>query len=188
MRRRPYNVVLFDEIEKAHTDIFNILLQVLDDGRLTDGQGRTVDFSNIVVIMTSNLGSQHLLNDVDLKSKADYSISNHARERVMDSVHGHFRPEFLNRLDDLIIFSPLSHNNLTNIVSSQLAEIQSRVNDKNITIHLSEEAMDYVLDEAYDPAFGARPLKRFLERHIVSAASLSSTLRDAHPLLFTLIR
>lgn len=158
VRRNPYSVVLFDEVEKAHTEVFNVLLQVLDDGRLTDGQGRTIDFTNTVIILTSNLGSQHLL-----KQSMDYQA---ARDKVMEAVRQHFRPEFLNRLDDVVVFTPLDQSNLLDIVRLQLAFLAKKLNEKRIVLRVDESALKFILDAAYDPAYGARPLRRYIERNL----------------------
>ncbi|EGG19823.1 AAA ATPase domain-containing protein [Cavenderia fasciculata] len=166
VRRKPYSVVLFDEVEKAHPQVWNVLLQVLDDGRLTDGKGKTVDFSNVVIIMTSNLGSQYLLAEAQLET-----ISQHVKDSVMGEVRKHFRPEFLNRLDDMVIFSPLSKKNLESIVTLQLGSVTKRLEQQNISIKVDLKAIDYILQQAYDPVYGARPLKRFLEKNIVTELS-----------------
>lgn len=179
VRRRPYCVILFDEVEKAHPQVFNVLLQVLDDGRLTDGQGRTVDFSNTVIIMTSNLGSQVLLEGMENNPSED--IPQAIKDKVMDKVKKHFRPEFLNRLDDMVIFSPLSQGNLREIVKLQTQLIGGRLKDRGISLQLENSALDMALKQAYDPLYGARPLKRYLEKHIVTELSkllISGQLRD----------
>ncbi len=160
VRRRPYQVILFDEIEKAHPDVFNILLQVLDDGRLTDGQGRTVNFSNTILIMTSNLGSEHLVNLLD-----DQSVDL-VREKVMDVVRASFRPEFLNRLDEIVLFQRLSRENMTGIVDIQLSHLQRLLSDRHITLEIDEKAKKWLGDKGYDPAYGARPLKRTIQREV----------------------
>ncbi|KAG0360364.1 hypothetical protein BGZ54_009587 [Gamsiella multidivaricata] len=165
IRRRPYSVVLFDEIEKADVKVLNVLLQVLDDGRLTDSKGRVVDFSNTVIIMTSNVGYMHLQN------LGNSGITDEARELVMREVRSHFRPEFLNRLDDLIIFSPLGTDNLNKIVRNQLAVIGKRLESKNITLHITDGAIQKVLNDAFDPRYGGRPLKRYLEKQVVTKVS-----------------
>ena len=168
VRRRPYSVVLFDEIEKAHPDVFNILLQIMDDGRLTDGKGRTVDFKNTVIIMTSNLGAQHL-QSVTLENPEVFS---RAAQRVMEALREHFKPEFLNRVDDIIIFKPLGKEQLTKIVELRLADVRKLLADRNITIELSEAARELLFTEGYDPAFGARPLKRAIQRLIQDPLAL----------------
>ena len=160
VRRRPYQVVLFDEVEKAHGDVFNVLLQVLDDGRLTDGQGRTVDFSNTLIILTSNLGSQHL---ADLADGEDVSK---AEPAVMDIVRGHFRPEFLNRLDEIVLFHRLAANDMAPIVDIQVRRVQKLLDDRKITIDLTETARQWIGRVGYDPVYGARPLKRAIQRHL----------------------
>ena len=162
VRRKPYSVVLFDEVEKAHPDVFNVLLQVLDDGRITDSQGRTVDFKNTIIIMTSNLGAGYLLEGIDEEG----NIANHCEEEVMSVVKGHFRPEFLNRLDEIIMFKPLTKDNIGNIITLLMADLNSRLSDREITVSLTEEAKAYVVEHGYDPIYGARPLKRFLQKHV----------------------
>ena len=167
VRRKPYSVVLFDEVEKAHPDVFNVLLQVLDDGRITDSQGRTVDFKNTIIIMTSNLGSQELLEGIE----ADGSISTECENRVMDELKGHFRPEFLNRLDEIIMFKPLTKNNIGHIITLLMADLNKRLVDKEITVELTEEAKQFITDNGYDPVYGARPLKRYLQKHVETLAA-----------------
>ena len=167
VRRKPYSVVLFDEVEKAHPDVFNVLLQVLDDGRITDSQGRTVDFKNTIIIMTSNLGSQELLEGIE----ADGSISTECENRVMDELKGHFRPEFLNRLDEIIMFKPLTKDNIGHIITLLMAELNKRLVDKEITVELTEEAKQFITDNGYDPVYGARPLKRYLQKHVETLAA-----------------
>ena len=162
VRRKPYSVVLFDEVEKAHPDVFNILLQILDDGRITDSQGRTVDFKNTVIILTSNLGSQYLLEGVTDAGE----IREEAREAVMNELHRCFRPEFLNRLDEIICFRPLTKDNLTGIIDILAKSLRDRLAEKNLELHITENAKDFVIDSAYDPAYGARPLKRFLQSRV----------------------
>ena len=162
VRRKPYSVVLFDEVEKAHPDVFNVLLQVLDDGRITDSQGRTVDFKNTIIIMTSNLGSAHLLEHI----AADGSIAPEVEQAVMEELRRNFRPEFLNRLDDIILFQPLGKENIASIIQLLLEELNRRLKDRDIKVELSDEAKRYVADHGYDPVFGARPLKRFLQKHV----------------------
>ena len=175
VRRRPYSVVLFDEIEKAHQDVFNVLLQVLDDGRITDGQGRTVDFKNTVIIMTSNIGSQYILEE---------DQSQEARERlVMDALRGHFRPEFLNRVDEIIIFDRLSENDLKKIVEIQLRHLTKRLEQQKITLDLSDAAKSYLAHEGYDPVYGARPLRRVIQKEILDPLSidiLEGKVREGH--------
>jgi len=162
VRRKPYSVVLFDEVEKAHPDVFNVLLQVLDDGRITDSQGRTVDFKNTIIIMTSNLGSQYLLDGID----ADGNISPEAEKEVMEDLQGHFRPEFLNRLDEIIMFKPLSKENIGGIIRLLMDNLNKRLSDREIKVALSPEAEHFVVEHGYDPVYGARPLKRFLQKHV----------------------
>ena len=162
VRRKPYSVVLFDEVEKAHPDVFNVLLQVLDDGRITDSQGRTVDFKNTIIIMTSNLGSAHLLEHI----AADGSIAPEVEQAVMEELRRNFRPEFLNRLDEIILFQPLGKENIASIIQLLLEELNRRLKDRDIKVELSDEAKRYVADHGYDPVFGARPLKRFLQKHV----------------------
>jgi ATP-dependent Clp protease ATP-binding subunit ClpB len=165
VRRRPYSVILFDEIEKAHPDVFNILLQILEDGRLTDGQGRTVDFKNTVVIMTSNLGSALL---------QDPRISDAERRRmVMEAVRAHFRPEFLNRVDEIIIFSPLTQEQITTIVDIQLEQLRKRLAQRKITLTLTPAAKQLLASEGYDPTYGARPLKRVIQRRLQDPLALA---------------
>ena len=160
VRRRPYQVILFDEVEKAHPDVFNILLQVLDDGRLTDGQGRTVDFSNAVLIMTSNLGSQHL---VEQEEGADVEA---VRDHVMQDVRAAFRPEFLNRLDDILLFKRLSRDQLAGIVDIQLQYLEHLLEQRQMHLTISDSAKTWLAEKGYDPIYGARPLKRVIQTHI----------------------
>ena len=162
VRRKPYSVVLFDEVEKAHPDVFNVLLQVLDDGRITDSQGRTVDFKNTIIIMTSNLGSQELLDGIN----DDGSIKEEAQELVMEGLRGHFRPEFLNRLDEIVMFKPLTKDNIGSIITLLMNELNSRLADKEIKVELTDAANSYIVENGYDPVYGARPLKRFLQKHV----------------------
>ena len=162
VRRKPYSVVLFDEVEKAHPDVFNVLLQVLDDGRITDSQGRTVDFKNTILIMTSNIGAQYLLDGID----ADGNITPEAEQAVMSDLRGSFRPEFLNRLDEIIMFKPLTKADTTNIVRLLLTDLNSRLADRELTVELTPEAEELVIEQAYDPVYGARPLKRYLQKTV----------------------
>ena len=162
VRRKPYSVVLFDEVEKAHPDVFNVLLQVLDDGRITDSQGRTVDFKNTIIIMTSNLGSQELLDGIN----DDGSIKEEAQELVMEGLRGHFRPEFLNRLDEIVMFKPLTKDNIGSIITLLMNELNSRLADKEIKVELTDAANSYIVENGYDPVYGARPLKRVLQKHV----------------------
>ena len=161
VRRKPYAVILFDEIEKAHPDVFNVLLQVLDDGRITDSQGRTVDFKNTIIIMTSNLGSRFLLEGV-----TGGTIPEGVRESVMADVRKAFRPEFLNRIDETILFKPLTLEEITTIVDLLLADLNKRLADRRVTVTLDQKAKEWAAEKGYDPVFGARPLKRFLQRQI----------------------
>ena len=162
VRRKPYSVVLFDEIEKAHPDEFNVLLQVLDDGRITDSQGRTVDFKNTILIMTSNIGASYLLDGIDDKG----NISEEAQAQVMNDLRNHFRPEFLNRLDETILFKPLTKENIGGIIKLIIADLNRRLSDKELTVELTPQAQSYIVDNAYDPVYGARPLKRFIQKHV----------------------
>ncbi|KAK7354236.1 hypothetical protein VNO80_19695 [Phaseolus coccineus] len=166
VRRRPYSVVLFDEVEKAHISVFNTLLQVLDDGRLTDGQGRTVDFRNTVIIMTSNLGAEHLLTGLSGKSSMQV-----ARDKVMQEVRRHFRPELLNRLDEIVVFDPLSHEQLRKVARLLMKDVASRLAERGIAMAVTDAALDYILSESYDPVYGARPIRRWLERKVVTELS-----------------
>ncbi|MCF0230051.1 MAG: AAA family ATPase, partial [Parasporobacterium sp.] len=167
VRRRPYSVVLFDEVEKAHPDVFNVMLQVLDDGRITDSQGRTVDFKNTIIIMTSNIGSQSLLDGIDECG----NISDGAADQVMNQLRMSFRPEFLNRLDEIIMFKPLTQDNIASIIDLQIVEINRLLDDKNISIELTAEAKALAAERSYDPAYGARPLKRYLQKHVTTLAA-----------------
>ena len=167
VRRKPYAVVLFDEIEKAHPDVFNILLQVLDDGRITDSLGKTVDFKNTILIMTSNIGSQYLLEGIDPLG----NIKPEARDAVMRDLQAHFRPEFLNRLDETILFKPLTMDNIGHIVDLQMKDLNRRLADKDLTISLSELAKSYIIEHSYDPVYGARPLKRFIQKNVETLAA-----------------
>ena len=167
VRRKPYSVVLFDEIEKAHPDVFNVLLQVLDDGRITDSQGRTVDFKNTILIMTSNIGSSYLLDGIE----PDGSIRQESQDLVMNDLRAHFRPEFLNRLDEIIMFKPLTKENIGNIVDLMMADLNRRLADHEIRLELTDEAKSYIIDGGYDPVYGARPLKRFLQKNVETLAA-----------------
>ena len=167
VRRKPYAVVLFDEIEKAHPDVFNILLQVLDDGRITDSQGRTVDFKNTIIILTSNIGAQSLLDGI----KEDGTIPEEVRKEVTDALHAHFRPEFLNRLDEIILFKPLVQKDMERIADLVLKDINKRLQDKRLHIEIKKEALDFILENAYEPGFGARPLKRYMQKHVETLAA-----------------
>jgi len=170
VRRRPYSVVLFDEIEKAHPEVFNILLQVLDDGRLTDGQGRTVDFRNTVIIMTSNLGSTYILS----------SSEDEARERVMEALHANFRPEFLNRIDEIVIFKPLTREQIQEIVDIQLQQVRQRLKDRGIDLQITAEARELIANRGYDPTFGARPLKRVIQKEILDPLAMKLLAGEIH--------
>jgi len=167
VRRKPYAVVLFDEIEKAHPDVFNILLQVLDDGRITDSQGRTVDFKNTIIILTSNIGAQSLLDGI----KEDGTIPEEVRKEVTDALHAHFRPEFLNRLDEIILFKPLVQKDMERIAELILKDINKRLQDKRLHIEIAKDALDFILENAYEPGFGARPLKRYMQKHVETLAA-----------------
>ena len=177
VRRKPYSVVLFDEVEKAHPDVFNILLQVLDDGRITDSQGRTVDFKNTILIMTSNLGSSHLLAGIDESGE----ISEEVEENVMAELRTQFRPEFLNRLDEIIMFKPLTKENIKRIAALLLQDVNKRLADREISIELSDKAMMYVAENGYDPVYGARPLKRFLQKHVETLAAKKIISNQVNP-------
>jgi ATP-dependent Clp protease ATP-binding subunit ClpB len=163
VRRRPYSVILFDEIEKAHHDVFNVLLQVLDDGRLTDGQGRTVDFKNTIVIMTSNIGSQRILQ---YRGAFEGELYERMKQAVFEELRRHFRPEFLNRVDEIIVFHSLTEADLTRIVDIQVRRLQDRLQDRKITLQLTPAAKKFLVEVGYDPSFGARPLKRAIQREI----------------------
>ncbi len=167
VRRKPFSVVLFDEIEKAHPDVFNVLLQVLDDGRITDSQGRTVDFKNTIIILTSNLGSQFLLDGIDENGE----ISHYAQDMVTNELRTHFRPEFLNRLDEVIMFKPLTRENIGGIVDLLMESLNARLADRQLHITLTEEAKAFCIDKGYDPVFGARPLKRYLQQNVETLAA-----------------
>ena len=167
VRRKPYSVILFDEIEKAHPDVFNVLLQVLDDGRITDSQGRTVDFKNTIIILTSNIGSAYLLEGIDEEG----NIKAESENMVMSELKSSFRPEFLNRLDEIIMFKPLTKDNIGGIVDLQLADINRRLEERNISIALTDEARSYIIEKGYEPAYGARPLKRYLQKHVETLAA-----------------
>ena len=167
VRRKPYSVVLFDEVEKAHPDVFNVLLQVLDDGRITDSQGRTVDFKNTILIMTSNIGSAYLLDGIE----EDGSICQDAQDKVMEQLRASFRPEFLNRLDEIIMFKPLTKDNIGSIVDLMMKDLNQRLADQEITLELDPSAKDYIIDGGYDPVYGARPLKRYLQKNVETLAA-----------------
>ncbi len=167
VRRKPYSVVLFDEVEKAHPDVFNVLLQVLDDGRITDSSGKTVDFKNTIIIMTSNIGSQYLLTGIDEAGR----IREDAEAMVMNDLRNHFRPEFLNRLDEIILFKPLEKENIAGIVDLLLADLNKRIEDRELKIELTDQAKEFVVEQGYDPVYGARPLKRYLQKHVETLAA-----------------
>jgi ATP-dependent Clp protease ATP-binding subunit ClpB len=182
VRRRPYQVILFDEIEKAHPDVFNVLLQVLDDGRLTDGQGRTVDFRNTLIIMTSNLGSEYLVNQ---KEGED---SDAVEEQVMDVVRGHFRPEFLNRVDEIILFHRLRREHMGSIVDIQLKRLAKLLADRKITLDMDDGAKEWLGNKGYDPAYGARPLKRAIQKYVqdpLAEMVLAGKIRDGETIKIT---
>ncbi|MBR4706815.1 MAG: AAA family ATPase, partial [Pseudobutyrivibrio sp.] len=168
VRRKPYSVVLFDEVEKAHPDVFNVLLQVLDDGRITDSQGRTVDFKNTIIIMTSNLGSQYLLEGID---EATGEITDATNDMVMNELRNSFRPEFLNRLDEIIMFKPLTKNNIGGIVDLIMKELNERLADRQLSVELTDAAKQYVIDQGYDPVYGARPLRRYIQKNVETMAA-----------------
>lgn len=167
VRRKPYSVVLFDEIEKAHPDVFNVLLQVLDDGRVTDSQGRTVDFKNTILIMTSNIGASYLLDGIDEEG----NISKEAEDLVMNDLRNHFRPEFLNRLDEMILFKPLTKNDIGGIIHLIIEDLNKRLSDRELRIKLTQEAEQFIVDNGYDPVYGARPLKRYIQKHVETLAA-----------------
>ena len=162
VRRKPYSVVLFDEVEKAHPDVFNVLLQILDDGRVTDSQGRVVDFKNTIIILTSNLGSQYILEGIDSNGQ----ISQQARDSVEKLLKSSFRPEFLNRLDEVVFYKPLTKDEIFGIIDLQTADLAKRLKDKQLTLEITAEAKQLIADESYDPNFGARPLKRYMQRNL----------------------
>ena len=177
VRRKPYSVILFDEIEKAHPDVFNILLQLLDDGRLTDNQGRTVDFKNTIVIMTSNIGSNYLIDGV----KDDGTVAPEVKQEVEDEMKKYFRPEFLNRIDEIVVFSPLTEDQIVKIIELSMKDIEKRLEERNIRLTLTDEAKKFIADESYDPAYGARPVKRFLQRNVeteLAGEIIRGTVKD----------
>jgi ATP-dependent Clp protease ATP-binding subunit ClpB len=169
VRRKPYCVILFDEVEKAHPDVFNVLLQVLDDGRITDGQGRTVDFKNTVIILTSNLGSSAILEGLEY----DGEISEKAKEEVEKLLKVSFRPEFLNRLDETVFFKPLGKKEIEKIVKLFTQDLAKRLQEKQLALSLSEQAIEFIIEKGYDPVYGARPLKRFMQRNLETAIAKS---------------
>jgi ATP-dependent Clp protease ATP-binding subunit ClpB len=176
VRRKPYSVVLFDEVEKAHPDVFNVLLQVLDDGRITDSQGRTVDFKNTIIIMTSNIGSSYLLEGID----EDGCITQETENLVMNDLRAHFRPEFLNRLDETVLFKPLTKENIGNIVNLLINDVNRRLADKELTVRLSDTAKDYIVENGFEPAYGARPLKRYVQKTVETLAAKLILKGDIH--------
>ena len=167
VRRKPYCVVLFDEVEKAHPDVFNVLLQVLDDGRITDSTGKTVDFKNTIIIMTSNIGSQYLLDGIDVQG----NITKEAEDMTMGELRAHFRPEFLNRLDEIILFKPLTKDNIGNIITLMMDDTNRRLADREIRVDLTDSARTFVVEHGYDPVYGARPLKRYLQKYVETLAA-----------------
>ena len=184
VRRKPYAVVLFDEIEKAHPDVFNVLLQVLDDGRITDSQGRTIDFKNTIIIMTSNLGSRHLLEGV-----TSDEIPESVRESVLTELRAAFRPEFLNRIDETLMFKPLTLEEITRIVDLLLADLNRRLVDRRVVVELDTKAREWAAEKGYDPVFGARPLKRFLQRQLetrLARSLLSDEISEGDTVKFTI--
>jgi ATP-dependent Clp protease ATP-binding subunit ClpB len=186
VRRKPYSVVLFDEIEKAHADVFNTLLQVLDDGRLTDAQGRTVDFRNTVVIMTSNIGSQYLLEGITPGGE----IKPEAREMVTSELRRHFRPEFLNRVDDVVLFKPLTLPEIEKVVDLMLDDVRSRLLERNMTIEVSEQALEFIAEQGFDPVYGARPLRRFISHELetrIGRALIGGDVRDGATIRIDLV-
>ena len=162
VRRKPYSVVLFDEIEKAHPDVFNVLLQVLDDGRITDSKGKTVDFKNTILIMTSNIGSSYLLEGIDENG----DITEETQKQVLDELKLHFRPEFLNRLDETILFKPLTRDNIGSIIDLLVADLNARLAEKELSLAITDNAKQYIMEHGYDPVYGARPLKRYLQKNV----------------------
>ncbi|WP_312093041.1 AAA family ATPase, partial [Aminipila sp.] len=182
VRRRPYSVILFDEIEKAHPDVFNILLQLLDDGRLTDNQGRTVDFKNTIVIMTSNIGSPYLIDNIN----QDGTIDQQVKDQVSDEMKKYFKPEFLNRIDDIVVFSPLTEEQIVKIIDISMISLKERLADKNITIELTDSAKKLIAKESYTPVYGARPVKRYLQKHVeteIAAMIIRNQVTDGSKLI-----
>jgi ATP-dependent Clp protease ATP-binding subunit ClpB len=177
VRRKPYSVILFDEIEKAHQDVFNVLLQILDDGRVTDSQGRVVDFKNTVIILTSNIGSPHLLEGVTKNGE----IKESARELVMRELRSHFRPEFLNRIDEIVLFKPLSLAEITTIVGLLVKDVQKRIADRGITLDITDAAKECIAKSGYDPVYGARPLKRYIQRELETKIARSLIADEVSP-------
>ena len=178
VRRKPYSVVLFDEIEKAHPDVFNILLQVLDDGRITDSQGRTVDFKNTILILTSNLGSNYILDGIDEKTG---EISDKAKEEVNALLKRSFRPEFLNRLDEIVFYKPLTKENVTSIVDLLISSLSKRMEERRLRLTVTDAAKNYIVDNGYDPVYGARPLKRFLQSKVETLVAKKMLESDLEP-------
>jgi ATP-dependent Clp protease ATP-binding subunit ClpB len=174
VRRKPYCVILLDEIEKAHHDVFNLLLQILDDGRLTDSQGRTVDFKNTVIIMTSNIGSQHLLEGITGEGK----VESNARNMVLAELRGHFRPEFLNRVDETVLFKPLTRKEIKKIIDLLTAGIQARLSERKISLELTEHAKEWIAQYGFDAVYGARPLKRLLQRELETRLARSLVMGE----------
>ena len=177
VRRKPYSVILFDEVEKAHPDVFNVLLQVLDDGRITDSQGRTVDFKNTVIILTSNLGSQYLLDGIG----PDGDISAEARAQAEELLKRSFRPEFLNRLDEIVFYRPLTRDNIYHIIDLLLAGLNRRLEDKRLRVELTDTAKSLILEAAYDPMYGARPLRRYLQHTVENLVGRRIIAGEAAP-------
>ena len=177
VRRRPYAVILFDEVEKAHPDVFNVLLQVLDDGRITDSQGRTVDFKNTIIILTSNLGSSAILDGID----ANGQITDAARGQVEGMLKTHFRPEFLNRLDEIVFYKPLTRNEIDRIVDLQVADLNRRLRDKQLSMVLTQDARSFIVAQGYDPVYGARPLKRYMQRAVETLIARKIIAEDVAP-------
>jgi ATP-dependent Clp protease ATP-binding subunit ClpB len=172
VRRRPYSVVLFDEIEKAHPEVLNVLLQVLDDGRLTDGKGRTIDFRQTVIIMTSNIGSQYIAEQAQLAQKQSGKLDEDTRRQIMEALREHFRPEFINRVDDIIIFHPLGREHIEQIIDIQLRRLMQRLQERKIAVDLTPAAKAQLIEEGYDPVYGARPLKRVIQRRILDPLAM----------------
>ena len=177
VRRRPYAVVLFDEVEKAHPDVFNVLLQVLDDGHITDGQGRVIDFKNTIIILTSNLGSDIILEGIDEKGE----ISREARERVSALLRRSFRPEFLNRLDEIVFYKPLTKDNIRGIIELLIRDLDSRLREKQLRLILTDRAKEHVIDRGYDPVYGARPLKRYMQSAVETLVAREIISGDPDP-------
>ena len=184
VRRKPYSVILFDEIEKAHPDVFNVLLQLMDDGRLTDSQGRTVDFKNVVVIMTSNVGSRYLQDNL-----VENEITESARESVMADLRDHFRPEFLNRIDDTVLFKPLTLEEITEIVDLLVSSLNKRLEDRKVSVEFTVSAKKWIGEKGYDPTYGARPLKRFLQKQVetqLARALVAGDVQESSKVTFSI--